>query len=203
VGDEVIHLLVRETGEGFYATSPQAPGLVFGRATLTDLRADLDDVLAFHFDRPGPFQVVEHHERQYEFDGRELVMRIALDEHRTERQEVYARLGRALAIPDQLRSLLEGPVNGVGEIVYVCALSTDTVEWLIAQLDPHGDAVTIALAIADPFVFTVPIASGDGAVELAGVSISNRGYTLETTLGELARDTPIVQPVATRHTIAS
>jgi hypothetical protein len=203
VGDEVIHLLIRDTGEGFYATSPQAPGLAYGRATRADLRADLDDVLTFHFDRPGPFHVIEHHERQYEFDGRELVTRIALDEHRDDRQEVYSRLGRALAVPDQLRSLLEGPVNGLGEIIYVCALTTDTIGWLAAQLDPRGDAVTVALAIADPFVFTVPIASGDGAVAMAGVSIRDRGYTLETTLGELLRDTPIVQPVAARHTIAS
>src|SRR5919108_4508950 len=98
----MIHLLVRDTGEGFYATSPQAPGLVYGRATLTELRTDLDDVLAFHFDRPGPFRVLEHHERQYQFDDGELVTRIAVDEHRNERQEVYARLGRALTVPDQL-----------------------------------------------------------------------------------------------------
>ncbi len=153
MGDEMIHLLVRDTGEGFYATSPQAPGLVYGRATLTELRTDLDDVLAFHFDRPGPFRVLEHHERQYQFDDGELVTRIAVDEHRNERQEVYARLGRALTVPDQLRSLLEGPVNRVGEVVYVCAVPTDTVGWLVAQLDPRGDAVTVAVAIADPFVF--------------------------------------------------
>ena len=199
----MIHLLVRDTGEGFYATSPQAPGLVYGRATLTELRTDLDDVLAFHFDRPGPFRVLEHHERQYQFDDGELVTRIAVDEHRNERQEVYARLGRALTVPDQLRSLLEGPVNRVGEVVYVCAVPTDTVGWLVAQLDPRGDAVTVAVAIADPFVFTVPIVSGDGAVDLAGVSVHARGYSLETTLGELVQDTPIVQPVVARHTIAS
>jgi len=63
--------------------------------------------------------------------------------------------------------------------------------------------VTVAVAIADPFVFTVPIVSGDDATQVAGVSIGERGYTLETTLGELVRDTPIVQPVTAHHNVAS
>jgi hypothetical protein len=71
---EVIHLIVRiDDGDGgLYATSPQAPGLLIGRSTLDTLRADLDDVLAFHFNRPGPFEVVEHHERHYDISGGEL-----------------------------------------------------------------------------------------------------------------------------------
>ena len=199
----IIHLIVRDTGEGFYATSPQAPGLAYGRATLAELRTDLDDVLAFHFNRPGPFHVLEHHERHYEIEGGELVTRIAVDEHRDERQEVYARLGRVLTVPGQARSLLEGPANRVGEVVYVCAVPSDTIGWVAAQLDPRGEAVTVAVAIADPFVFTVPIVSGDDATQVAGVSIGERGYTLETTLGELVRDTPIVQPVTAHHNVAS
>jgi hypothetical protein len=103
-------------------------------------------VLSFHFDRPGPFQVLEHHEHLYELGGGELVTRVALDAHASERREVHERLGRALAVPDQLRSLLGGPVNRVGEVIYVCAIPSDTVGWLEDQLDMRGDALTIALA---------------------------------------------------------
>jgi predicted RNase H-like HicB family nuclease len=203
VRDEPIHLIVRETGEGFYATSPQAPGLAYGRATLAELRADLDDVLAFHFNRGGPFKVLEHRERQQGLDGGELVARIADDEHRDQRQEVDARLGRALAVSGQARSLLDGPTNRAGEVVYVCAVPSDTIGWLAAQLDPRGDAVIVAVAIADPFVFTVPVVSGEASARVAGVAIGAHGYPPETTLGELVRDTPIVQPLTAPHPVAS
>jgi predicted RNase H-like HicB family nuclease len=203
VRDEPIHLIVRDTGEGFYATSPQAPGLAYGRATLAELRADLQDVLAFHFNRPGPFQVLEHLERQHVIEGGELVTRIADDEYRDQRQEVDGRLGRALVIPGQARPLLEGPVNRVGEVVYVCAVPSDTIGWLAAQLDPRGDAAIVAVAIADVLVFTVPIVSGDDTTQVAGVAIAARGYSSETTIGDLVRDTPIVQPVTVPHPVAS
>jgi predicted RNase H-like HicB family nuclease len=203
VADEPIHLIVRDTGEGFYATSPQAPGLAYGRATVAELRADLSDVLGFHFNRPGPFRVLEHLERQDTVEGRELVTRVANDQYRDQRQEVAARLARALTVPAQARSLLEGPANRVGEVVYLCAVPSDTIGWLAGQLDPRGDAAVVAVAIAEPFVFAVPVASGDGTAQVAGVSIAARGYAPGTTLGELVRDTPIVQPVTAPHPVAS
>jgi hypothetical protein len=104
-------------------------------------------------------------------------------------------LGRALTVPAQALSLLEGPANRVGEVVYLCAVPSDTIGWLVGQLDPRGDAAVVAVAIAEPFVFTVPVTSGDGTAQVAGVSIAERGYATGTTLGELVRDTPIVQPV--------
>jgi hypothetical protein len=146
--------------------------------------------------------VLEHHEQHHEIEGGELVTRIAVDEHSDKRREVCARLGRVLTVPGQARSLLEGPPNRVGEVVYVCALPSDTIGWVAAQLDPRGEAVRVAVAIADLFVFTVPIMSG-AATQVAGESIGERGYTLETTLGELVRDTPILQPLIAHHPVAS
>jgi len=71
---EQIHLIIRLSDDGsVYATSPQAPGLVYGRPSLEELRSELQDVLSFHFGRPGPFDVIEHHERHYDIAGRELV----------------------------------------------------------------------------------------------------------------------------------
>ncbi|GAA2250569.1 hypothetical protein GCM10010402_01730 [Actinomadura luteofluorescens] len=200
---EVIHLIVRSVEDGLYATSPQAPGLAHGVSSLSELRAEIDEVLAFHFDRPGPFQVVEHHERHYEIAGGELVIRIALDEHRKEREEVHKRLGRALTVQDQARSLVATSVNRVGEAVYVCAVPSDTIGWLAEQFDPRGDALTVAVAVAEPFIVTVPFRYGEEDPVLGTVGITQEGYTLRSTLGEVLRETPIVRPVNGPHSIVA
>ncbi|MGH3236926.1 MAG: hypothetical protein ACRDOH_27460, partial [Streptosporangiaceae bacterium] len=106
---EQIHLIIRLSDDGSaYATSPQALGLVYGRSSLEELRSGLDGVLSFHFERPGPFDVIEHHERHYDIAGRELVTRLAVDEHRDERQAVYERIGQVLSVPAQAESLVFG-----------------------------------------------------------------------------------------------
>ena len=61
----------------------------------------------------------------------------------------------------------------------------------------------VAVATAEPFVFTVPVVSDDGIASVAGVPVAPGGYAPETTIGELLRDTPIVQPVTAPHPVAS
>lgn len=151
--NEQIHLIVRLSEDGrAYATSPQAPGLLYGRPSLNELRYDLEDVLSFHFDRPGPFEVVEHHEHHYDMAGRELVTRLAMDEHHDQRLAVLDRIGQAMTVPEQAESLVSAVTNSVGEAVYVCAVPSDTFGWLVAQLGPRGDAFVAALTIADDFL---------------------------------------------------
>lgn len=48
--------------------------------------------------------------------------------------------------------------NRVGEAVYICAVASDTIGRLADQLDPRGDAVTVA--VAEPFIYTVSFAYG-------------------------------------------
>ena len=160
---EQIHLIIRLSADGsVYATSPQAPGLAYGRPSLAELRSGLEDVLSFHFGRPGPFNVIEHHERHYDIADRELVTRLAMDEHRDQRQKVYERIGQVLRVPGQAESLASTVTNRVGETVYVCAVPSDTLGWLAAQLAGPGDALVVALTIADLFLLTLPIAVDDG-----------------------------------------
>jgi hypothetical protein len=193
---EPIHLIIRLSGDGsVYATSPQAPGLVYGRSSLQELRSDLQGVLAFHFDRPGPFDVIEHHERHYEIAGRELVTRIALDEHRDQRQAVYERIGRALNVPGQAEALVLTVTSKVGEAVYVCAVPSDTLGWLAAQLDGSGDALVAALTTADQFLLTLPIAADEGTHPAWSVGSS----TPETPLSEIVQSIPVVTPPQTAH----
>lgn len=196
-----IHVIIRPDAGTVYATSPQVPGLVFSRDTLDEIHAELDEVLAFALDRSGPFEVQEHHERHYDVvGGGEIVTRIAVDDHRWSRNDVYQRIGAALTVPEQVPGLLSIPTNKVGECVYVCAVATDTLGWLFEQLDERGDAFAAAVAVADPFLFTVPLLYGDQARPTARSTyrIGARDYTWSTTLGEVMKDTPVVSPLGTQ-----
>lgn len=186
VAADTIHLIVREVDGGFYASSPQAPGLAYGRPTLAELREDLEGALAFHFDRPGPFVVVEHHERHYDVAGRELVTRIALDEHRDDREEAYARLGRALRIPEQAEALLTSPADRVGEVLHICVVPSDRLQWVADQLDPSGGAATLVVAVGDELLLTFRLSTGPGG-------------PVETreTIADLMRTQPILKPIPT------
>ncbi len=188
---EQIHMIMRLSGDGsVYATSPQAPGLIYGRQSLTEWRSGLEDTLSFYFERPGPFEVIEHHERHYDIEGRELVTRVAMDENRHQRQAVYERIGQVLRVPDQAESLVSAVTNTVGETVYVCAVPSDTLAWLAAQLDGPGDAVIAALTIADQFLLTLPIAKEDGTHPAWSVGSS----APDTRLSEIMREIPVVTP---------
>lgn len=187
--DNELHLIVRLSDDGkAYATSPQAPGLVFGRPSVEELRYDLDDVLSFHFGRPGPFMVQEHVERHYDLADGELVVRVAQDAHAAEREAVAERIIQAASVPEQSQALVS-IVNAVGEAVYVCAVPSDTLGWLAVQLQP-GDTVNAALPIADGFLFTLPVAvdEGDRPAWTVGASPPT------TRLSEVMQKTRIVTP---------
>lgn len=151
---DVLHVIVRAEEDGtFFARSPQVPGLAYGAGSLEALHAGLDDVLGLALDRPGPFRIAEHHERHFETAGRELVVRLAADDKYERRQEAYARLARAVTVPEQVEALLDAPADVVGEVLYLCVVPSDTVHWIAAQLDPNG-AATLAVAVADDLLLT-------------------------------------------------
>ena len=188
---EQIHMIMRLSDDGsVYATSPQAPGLIYGRQSLAEWHTGLQDVLSFYFERPGPFDVIEHHERHYEVEGRELVTRLAMDDRRDQRQAVYERIGQVLRVPGQAESLVSAVRNTVGETVYVCAVPSDTLGWLAAQLDAPGDAVIVALIIAEQFLLTLPIAKEEGTHPVWSVASS----APDTRLSEIIRKIPVVTP---------
>lgn len=194
---ETIHLFVRPAvgDRDVYVTSPQVPGLLFGRPTLRQVREELDDVLAFHFGSPDAFGVIEHHERHYDIAGGELVTRLALDEHRDDRQIVYERIGAALRIPDQARSLLEVPTNKVGEVVYVCAVPSDSLKWLGDQLDPrYGDALMVTVAVSNELLFAVAMVKGEGYVGPDTIAFDN-GSTVADVIHKVA----VVGPAPAQH----
>jgi hypothetical protein len=74
-----------------------------------------------------------------------------------DREAVAHRIMEVVTIPEQARSLVSTP-NAVGESVYVCAVPSDTLHWLSAEVQP-GDRVNAALTIADNFLYTLPVAT--------------------------------------------
>jgi predicted RNase H-like HicB family nuclease len=188
--DTELYLIIRLSDDGkAYATSPQAPGLAYGRPSLQELRADLGEVLEFHFGHPGPFTVVEHIEHHYDLAGGELVIRVAMDAHTAERESVAERIRQVANVPEQARSLVLA-ANAVGEAVYVCAVSSDTLGWLEAQLTGPADMVNAALPIAEGFLFTLPVAAD--ARDRSAWAVSSA--TPETQLAEIMQRTPILTP---------
>ncbi|MFD9717418.1 hypothetical protein [Streptomyces sp. NPDC059076] len=193
--DELIHLIIRKTEDGLYATSPQLPGFMYARGDMAELRADLREALSFHTGKPGPFRTIEHHERHYEVAGGELVTRLAKDSFAADRQIVYERLGKVIRDPGQARSLAHGRTNTAGEVVYVCALPSDTLGWLMAQLSDPEDAFYAAVTIADPMLLTLPFAHGRRYAGLEGTyTAGSRGYKAETRISEIIQATRIVTP---------
>jgi hypothetical protein len=190
--NDQIHLIVRLSEDGSaYATSPQLPGLLYGRSSIRELHRDLDGVLAFHLDRSGPFAVVEHQEEHYELADGELVVRVAVDEYQAERAAVARRVATVARMPVQAKTLVTAVTNRAGEAVYVCAVPSDTMGWLAAQLDPRGDALVAALTIADDFLFTIPLAVDDGTRPAWRPSEASA----DTRLVEIMQQAPVVTPL--------
>lgn len=189
MADEPIHLIVRAVDGGFYLTSPQVPGLAYGRPTVEELYADLFDVLAFTLDRSGPFTIEEHWETHYDIGGRELVIRLASDEHAGARREALDRIVRAMSLPEQADALVAGPTNLVGEKLYICVVPTDVLGWIGQQLDPRGEAATVAVAIADELLLTFLVSTDHehGSINLHP----------SQSIADLMRTQPILQPVTT------
>lgn len=195
---DLIHVFVREEDDGsVYATSPQAPGLIYSEPSLKALREGIQEVLAFHFDRPGPFKLVEHHEYRYDVAEHELVIRVAFDKHVNDRMTVQQRLRDAATVPEQARDLADTPANKLGEIVYVCAVPTDTVGWLGDQLDPRSsDAFMAAASVSEALVFSVLMAKGEEYA--CGDPIP---AVDDMTFAEVMRKVPVVGPSQPRRSM--
>ena len=195
---DLIHLFVREESDGsVYATSPQAPGLVYGEPDLKALRQGVQDVLAFHFDEPGPFKVVEHHEYCYDVADHELVVRVAFDKHIADRQTVQERIRAAMSVPEQARDLADIPANKVGEVVYVCAVPSDTTAWLGDQLDPRSsDAFMVSASVSEVLLYAVLMAKGE---EYAWGELIEAQQNM--TVAEVMRKTAIVGPSVSRRSM--
>jgi hypothetical protein len=144
-----------------------------------DLRAVLPEVLAWYFGEDTEIEPQVHYER--ELHG--VVVRIAQDAHLYERELVAERLGEALGEAAQRARLRSGPVSGGGEVTLVCALQSDRISWLAAQME-DDDAVVALLPVAETMLWAVRFgAGGDGD----GAAVPLSAHLPETTLSEVMR----------------
>jgi hypothetical protein len=177
---EVTHVIVTNEGDyGWSAQSPQIPGFVYGRPTLTEFKKDYTKTLR-DVGVAGP--VLGHQQRRHETpEGAEYVIRFAEDGLREDRIAVAHRLEQIM-LTDQRHDLMLNATTESGEVIFVCVVASDTLGFVIDQMDERGDVVTIAAAVADNGVYTTQLG--------AEVTHSHPDWT---TLGELGqgRDTTI------------
>ena len=177
---DVIDIVVVEEDDGYGAFSPQLPGFAYGRPTLTEFKNELAGAVRF---AGGAKQIRLHMEKHtWDEDGREVVVRWAEDEHRDERLEVAKRVYAALTVSEQRERLLDSATDRAGAVVFVCAVSGDTLGRFADQLDEAGDALVIAVAVADQLIWTSQM--GSTGAHPDWVSLTSMGASLETTVGE-------------------
>ncbi|EIV94043.1 hypothetical protein [Frankia sp. QA3] len=172
-----VSVIVRRDGVSWSAWSPQCPGLAIAEPTATELRSAFPDALAWYFDGNRDLDMQIHLEQEL----RGVVIRIAQDTQVWERQLVAGRLGAALGVDSQAAELRSAALNAAGEIVYVCALPSDPVSWLTAQMDDETDAVVVTLPSAESMLWTLQF----GTVGSRGEKPSSLRYRPETTFGEI------------------
>ncbi len=140
-------MIVREDEPSWWAWSPQCPGLTAGEETEVELLRSLPGTIAWCFedDHPGEdFDMRVHVER--EVGG--VFLRVARDEQHAARQEVADRIIVALADPDLAERLRAAPPNWAGEVVYICALPTDTRDWLDNQIEEGDGTVNVVVPLS-------------------------------------------------------
>ncbi len=186
----VIDLIFAEEGKhGWTVRSPSIPGLVGGRETLEQLVEDLPDLLVFAGFDPAALVPRTHFERSLAVPDEDVVVRVAWDDHQLERVGTANRLKAAFDVPEQREGLLSVPRTVTGEVLYICVVPSDTVEWITDQLGPSGDAAAVATSIAEGLIWTTHFLYGPGLARKDDApSLGDLGYTEKTTMAELLRD---------------
>lgn len=95
-----------------------------------------------------------------ESEVRGIVFRVCQDEHRWARHHVVDRLAAVLGDPDQAPHLAARDSNALGDVVFVCAMPTDTLDWVERQMDPE-DALNMAVSVADAMIWVSTFRRGD------------------------------------------
>jgi hypothetical protein len=182
VAEQTIDVIVYVEDGMWTATSPQVPGLVGGRESGDELARDLPDMLRFAEVNPDDLTMRIHQETLISAPEGDFVTRVARDEHFSMRREVAARIESALTIDIQREDMFDAPRTPTGEVLYICAVPTDTVRWLVEQLHPDGDGAVAAVCVADDMIWAAHFyVSGSGD----GQPLEHFGFSLDTTLSEI------------------
>lgn len=179
-----VHLIVTNEGDhGFSASSPQLPGFFYARPTLTEFNRDLPKVLA-DIDAPRPAAIYEQR-RGVSPEGREYLIRIAVDESRGQRLDVAWRLDSMLGTEQRLDAL-SADADVTGEVVFVCCLPDDRLGSIAAQMSEPQDALVVVANVADQGVWTQQLSlDPERAQHPDSESLADLGLTMESTISEM------------------
>lgn len=189
-------LVTDDEDEGIVMTSPQIPGLIFGRPTRQEFLREYRDAIRWAGVKSG--KLIGHwQKRGLTPNGDEYVIRWQTGENfkEADRLEVANTLNRNLASGQSaiLGMLDELEPTATGEYQFVVCLSEDTVGWLVDQLRPDGDVVIAAMGVAGVMVAMTQIATGE---DIGWPSLDELGYSRETTMGEMLSSQGSEKPLA-------
>jgi len=188
VGEPVIDIVVTREGESWTVTSPQLPGFVGGRDSEDELRRDLWGMLRFAGVEDGTG--LRHHEEVVHTTPEgDFVIRVANDEYRQQRLEVAGRVERALTIAVQREDMLNSPLTSTGDVLFICAVPSDTIAWCAGQLEADGHGAVVVLGVADQLIWAMHLYVGE-ARALTAHPPEDYGWSLDTSLGEVMRRVP-------------
>jgi hypothetical protein len=190
VAERTIDLIIYDEAGTWSVTSPQIPGFV-GGPSREELQRDLPGMLRFVGKDPDGLTLRFHQEAMIPTPDGEMVIRVARDERFIARSEVAKRIEVALTIEVQREDMLDAPRTPTGEVLYICAVPTDTVRWCVAQLHPQGDGAVAAVCVAEEMIWAAHIYVGDGR-EGRGQPLEHFGYSLDTTLSEIMQSQVIL-----------
>jgi hypothetical protein len=144
----LVSVIAHGEKEGWGAHTPQIPDLVIAEATEAELLASLPGTIAWCFEGDridDDFAIEIHVEREV---ARSVFVRVARDDKRAAREAVADRIVAALADPELGARLRAAPANMFGEVVYICALPTDTRPWLDNQVEEVRGSVNVVVPVS-------------------------------------------------------
>ncbi|CAO5148399.1 conserved hypothetical protein [Frankia sp. AiPs1] len=146
-----------------------------------ELRDVLPEIFTWYFGEDTEIEPQVHCER--ELHG--VVVRVAQDACLYERERLAEQLADALDESGQLARVRSEPVSGGGEVTLVCALQSDRIGWLAAQMD-DDDTLVALLPVAESMLWAVRFGSGADA-DRDDTVVPLAAYPGQTTLGEIIR----------------
>ena len=185
---DTVHVLLTDYGQfGWGISSPQMPELIGGRDSYEELVADLEQLLAFGGASEQAPRLLHLQKHRMLMNGDEFIIRVARDEKFEARWHVGQQLTAALNIAGQLHAMLSVPRRPTGELLFICAEPSDTVGWIVEQLNDH-DAACVVVGVASELIRTQFFGSGpsDSADE-PWVRLADMGWSDRTTLSEIIR----------------